>query len=139
MIATLLTRFNTEFDTWVPPIEVLRSRFAELLGRDDVVVWLAEDGDATGFVLVTLRPSPYYDGPVAVVDELYVVPARRGQGTGTALMDRLVGDLRGRACGEIQINVDSDDRDAIRFYEARGFVNREPGSADHMLCYLCEL
>lgn len=41
--------------------------------------------------------------------------------------------------GEIQINVDEDDRDARRFYERHGFTNLESGSTERMLCYLREL
>ena len=139
ILAALLVAFNTEFETWVPPLAVLEPRFAALLERADVIVLLAADDEVTGFALTTLRPSPYYDGPVAALDELYVVPARRGHGIGTELMDALVDELRGRACGEIQINVDGEDHDTRRFYEARGFVNQEPGSDEPMLCYTQEL
>lgn len=91
---------------------------------------------STGFALATLRPTPYYDGPLAVLDELYVVPAQRGLGLGTELLSQLVAILGGLACGEMHINVDSEDVDARRFYERHGFRNCEPGSADSMLCYV---
>lgn len=139
VVASLLTAFNTEFATWVPPLEDLERRFAALLERADVLVLLADPPEATGFALVTFRPSPYYDGPIASLDELYVVPARRGGGLGTQLFDALLAEARHRHCGEVQINVDEQDRDTRRFYEAHGFVNHEPGSDERMLCYIQDL
>lgn len=139
LVAAMLSAFNTEFDTWVPEIAELERRFEALLTRDDVVVVVSEDPDPGGFALVTLRPSPYYDGPVAALDEMYVVPARRGEGLGTAIMTLLLGLLRQRECGEVQINVDEHDEGARRFYEAHGFTNLEPGSTERMLCHLQEL
>lgn len=139
VVAGMLVAFNAEFDTWTPPLEILERRFASLLERSDVLVLLAEDPAPVGFALLTLRPSPYYDGPVTALDELYVVPQRRGQGVGTELMAALLREALGRDSGEVQINVDEEDRDARRFYEAHGFTNQEPGSAERMLCYLREL
>lgn len=138
----MLFAFNQEFDTWMPPIDVLERRFTRLLQRDDVLVLLAEapgaEGPApVGFALVTMRPSPYYDGPIAALDELYVTAARRDRGIGTELIDYLFHEARARGVGEIQINVDEDDVDTRRFYEAHGFTNHDDG--ERMLCYLREL
>lgn len=139
MLARLLAEFNAEFGTWAPPPPDLRRRFAALLAREDAVVTVSTDQPAAGFALVTLRPSPYYDGPVAALDELYVAPSRRGQGLGSALLALAVDAVLDLGGGEIQINVDEDDRDARRFYERHGFTNLESGSTERMLCYLREL
>lgn len=139
IVSRLLADFNAEFETWSPDRATLERRFARLLGRDDVLIVLGDDAEPCGFGLATLRPSPYYDGPVATLDELYVVPGRRGEGLGSQLVATLMRALRSRGCGEVQINVDEDDAGARRFYEARGFVNQEPGSSERMLCYLLEL
>lgn len=139
-IARLQFDFNTEFDAPVPSRERLRARYAQLLERPDVVVLLAGSAtDPTGFAFLTLRPTPFYDGPLAQLEELYVRPGQRGQGIGTVLLQsavRLVTEAHG---GEILINVDEVDADARRFYERHGFVNIEPGTDHRMLCYLREL
>lgn len=131
IVAKLLRDFNTEFDTPVP--DNLERRFNELLLRDDCLVLFAAD---LGFAFLTLRPSPYYDGPVAMLEELYVAPGHRGQGIGTALMGEALALVRQRGAGEMQINVDEVDADARRFYERHGFTNIEQGS--RMLLYVRE-
>lgn len=138
-LARLLVDFNEEFGAAAPAQDVLERRLAAMLARADVLGLLAGGATPTGFALATLRPTPYHDGPLAVLDELYVVPARRDAGIGSALMAALLAELRALGCGEVHINVDGEDRDARRFYEARGFRNREPGQDDQMLLYVQEL
>jgi GNAT superfamily N-acetyltransferase len=142
VVGGLLFDFNTEFDTPTPSAADFGDRFAVLLARTDVLVVLAEDpasGEATGFAYLTLRPTPYGDGPLAQLEELYVVPALRDGGIGTALLTRAVAEVEQRGGIEVHINVDEVDTDTRRFYERHGFVNIEPGQDYRMLCYLREL
>ena len=132
LVAKLMHDFNTEFDTPVP--DNLERRFAQLIARDDVLVVLAGE---VGFAYLTLRPSPYYDGPVAMLEELYVAPAHRGRGLGTRMIERVLSEIRKRGAGEMQINVDEVDAGARRFYERHCFTNIEAGS--RMLLYIREL
>ncbi|WP_261664398.1 GNAT family N-acetyltransferase [Deinococcus sp. Marseille-Q6407] len=139
-VAALLHEFNTEFGAPVPDLPTLTRRFAELLGRTDVLVLLAGNGAVlSGFAYLTFRPSPYWDGPLAQLEELYVRPELRGRGTGTQLLQRAIALTRERQGQEMHINVDEVDRDARRFYERHGFINVEPGQDERMLCYLQEL
>src|SRR5690606_10412030 len=137
--------FNTEFESPTPSAHELADRFRRLLAREDVLLLLAlgegEGGgqEPVGFALLTLRPTPYYDGPLAQLEELYVRPALRDQGIGGALLARAVGLVRQHDAGEVHINVDEVDFDTRRFYERHGFVNIEPGQDYRMLCYLREL
>ncbi len=137
-LARMLRDFNAEFGSPAPAQDVLTRRLSAMLARDDVV-GLVAGAAPEGFALATLRPTPYYDGPLAVLDELYVVPSLRDQGIGSALMAALLEQLRSLDCGELHINVDGEDHDARRFYEARGFRNREPGQDEQMLLYVQEL
>ena len=139
VVAHLLYEFNTEFQSPTPTSDEFAVRFRRLLPRDDVIVLLAGLQEPVGFALLTLRPTPYFDGPLAQLEELYVVPRLRGQGLGTALLDAAIGLVRTRDAGEMHINVDEIDTDTRRFYERHGFVNIEPGEDYRMLCYLREL
>ena len=140
-LARLLHDFNVEFETPTPSVEEFARRLTTQLGRDDVRAWLAEaDGEAVGFALATLRPSPYHDVGIALLEELYARPTRRGTGVGTALMTALMRWVEEHGIGEVQINVDEVDRDARRFYERLGFTNLEGTGpeASRMLLYLRE-
>jgi len=141
--ARLQVEFAEEFDTPTPSREVLEPRFRRLIADPDGFVLFAGDdaggGDPTGYALVTLRPTVYCDGPLAVLDELYVMPALRGSGIGTTLLEHAIAEVLRRGGGEMHINVDEIDVDARRFYERHGFVNVEPGTDYRMLCYIREL
>ena len=140
VVGRLLFDFNTEFEAPTPSADELARRFTALLARDDVLVVLAEDdGTATGFGYLTLRPTPYGDGPLAQLEELYVVPDLRDAGIGTAILTRALDEVLARGAIEVHINVDEVDVDTRRFYERHGFVNIEPGTDYRMLCYLREL
>ena len=132
VLARLLHDFNTEFESPTPSVDVLAHRFAALLGREDQLALLAGPGDGSGdgpggsgdgFAYLTLRRTPYYDGPVALLEELYVVPRLRDRGVGSALLTTAISLVRSRGSVEVQINVDEVDLDTRRFYERHGFVN----------------
>ena len=138
-VTQLQIDFNDEFDDPSPPFEVLLPRFRRLLADPAAFVLLAgEREDPLGYAVVTLRPTVYTDGPLAVLDELYVRPRRRAEGIGTVLLTRAIEEVRARGGGEMHINVDEVDTDARRFYERHGFVNIEPGSDSRMLLYIGE-
>ncbi|OUZ08579.1 GNAT family N-acetyltransferase [Aeromicrobium sp. PE09-221] len=138
--ARLQVDFAVEFETPTPAYEQLLPRFRALLAHSSAFVLLSgPPADPTGYAVVTLRPTVYCDGPLAVLDELYVVPSLRGGGIGTMLLRRAVDEVIARGGGEMHINVDEIDVDARRFYERHGFVNIEPGTDYRMLCYLREL
>lgn len=140
VVGRLLWDFNEEFYVSGPSAGEFAGRFRDLLDRDDVVVLLSGGAeDPTGFAFLTLRPTPYYDGPLAQLEELYVRPDLRDQGIGTALLLAVVDLVQSRGGGEIHINVDEVDEDTRRFYERHGFTNIQPGEDFRMLCYLREL
>jgi GNAT superfamily N-acetyltransferase len=135
----LLFDFNTEFGSPTPSADEFAARFADLLGRDDVIVLLAEAPEPVGFAYLTLRPTPYGDGPLAQLEELYVRPELRDHGIGTRLLLAALDRVRERGAIEMHINVDEVDVDTRRFYERHGFTNIEPGEDYRMLFYLREL
>ena len=140
LVGRLLHDFNVEFNSPTPSTETLTGRFRELLTRDDVLVQLAiSGGEVAGFAFLTLRPTPYYDGSFAQLEELYVLPPLRDSGIGAVLLGGSVERIRAKGAGEIHINVDEIDVDTRRFYERHGFVNIQPGTDYRMLCYLREL
>ncbi|MGP4033345.1 GNAT family N-acetyltransferase [Pseudarthrobacter sp. 1C304] len=138
VVARLLHDFNTEFSTPTPGVGELQARLTQLLAGDDVVVLLTGE-PASGVAVLSFRPNVWFQGPVAILDELYVRPDLRGRRLGSALLAAAVDVVRGRGGELMEINVDGDDTDARRFYEARGFTNTEPDQTDPMLYYYREL
>jgi GNAT superfamily N-acetyltransferase len=65
-----------------------RAAFAALIAEPSWGrVWVAEEaGSAIGYVALTLSFSLEFGGHDAFVDDLYVAPAHRGRGFGTALL-----------------------------------------------------
>ena len=138
IVARLLHDFNTEFSTPTPDARELQSRLTLLLAGDDVVVLLIGE-PASGVAVLSFRPNVWYRGPVAILDELYVRPELRGHRLGSALLDAALDLVQERGGSLIEINVDGEDTDARRFYEAHGFTNTEPDQTDPMLYYYREL
>ncbi len=134
MVAELLDRFNREFDTPSPGPAVLTARLELLLSGSEVVALVAGE-PAVGIALLTLRPNVWCEGPVALLDELYVVPTERGHGIGTALLAAAEALCRQRGGDLLEINVDGEDADARRFYERHGYSNRDLGQTQPQLYY----
>ena len=134
LAAGLLHDFNTEFGSPTPGPAALERRLRTLLAEPTTLTWLGGD-PAVAIALVTLRTNVWFDGPVALLDELYVAPGSRGRGVGSALVEALFARAREDGWGLIEVNVDEFDHDARRFYERHGFANTEPGSDERELYY----
>ena len=137
-VARLLDAFNREFETPTPGTTVLTTRLTRLLAGDDVFALLAGD-PAVAFALLTLRPNVWYDGPVALLDELYVAPGHRRLGIGSAMLAAAEALILRRGGELLEINVDGEDIDARRFYERHGYRNSNPGQDDPLLYYYRDL
>lgn len=134
VLGQLLWDFNTEFDSPTDSASVLTARFERLL--NDPAIRAIVAGHADGFALVSLRPAIWFDGPVAQLEELYVVPPLRDRGIGTAILTQARQCAIDAGSPEMHINVDEVDADTRRFYESHGFVNIEDGTDYRMLCYV---
>ena len=137
-IARLLHDFNTEFATPSPGARVLAERLGTLLAGPETFAIVA-GSELVAVALVTLRPNVWYEGRVALLDELYVVPHLRNQGIGSAIIELLLALAVEHGIDLIEINVDEGDVDAARFYERHGFGASEPGSDERALYYWLEL
>ena len=141
-VTRLLHDFNSEFDCPGPDPDQDVPRIERLLTRDDVLVVVSTidpGGHDVGIALLTLRPTAYWDGPLAQLEDLYVRPDLRSRGVGAALLDRASSEVRARGALEMHIIVDDADTGAQRFYRRHGFSFVDPDSDSGMRLYLQQL
>jgi ribosomal protein S18 acetylase RimI-like enzyme len=133
-VARMLHDFNTEYDDITPGVEVLTDRIAMTLESGEITVVLA--GDAPdGFALLRFSTCLTIEGLEAYLAELYVVPARRGEGIGRALMRETLKLCRERGAAWIFLGTSHDDRVARALYESEGFTNREGGETGPVMYF----
>ena len=80
----------------------------------------------------------WFEGPVALLDELYVRPDRRGRRIGHALITAVEALAQERGTPQVEVNVDGEDVDARRFYAAHGYSCVEPGATEPSYYYAKE-
>jgi ribosomal protein S18 acetylase RimI-like enzyme len=130
----LLHAFNAEFDEPTPDADVLAERAAPLIESGEVVVLFAGDGP-DGFAELRFRPSVYTGALDAYLEELYVVPERRGRGLGRTLLEAAMDEARARGAAHIDLGTSEDDVAARGLYESAGFTNREGGPDGPRMLY----
>lgn len=138
-IARLLHEFNLEYDEPTPGVAKLTGTVRRLLEGSEIAVLLAGDG-RDGLSLFRFRPALWADGPETYLQELYVVPASRGQGIGRRLLEATIEFARAAGASGIDLNTGETDTAARALYESIGFTNKE-GSPDgpSMLFYEREI
>jgi ribosomal protein S18 acetylase RimI-like enzyme len=134
VFGTLLHRFNVEFGEATPDAEVIAERAAPLIERGELVVLFIGDGPA-GFAQLRFHPSLSRGAPDAYLEELYVVPERRGQGLGRVLLEAAMEHARQRGAAHIELTTSEDDAAALTLYQRAGFTNREGGLEGPRMLY----
>jgi GNAT superfamily N-acetyltransferase len=87
-------------------------------GRQVAEVILAElQGSAVGFALFFHNFSTFLGQPGIYLEDLYVTPAMRGKGVGTALLSFLARLASERGCGRLEWAVLDWNQSAITFYK----------------------
>ena len=94
------------------------------LSYPDRGILLAERaGNIIGLLSYSIRPDLYHAGPTALIEELVVNSATRGQGIGSALLQAAEDHLRAAGCVEISVSVMPDNQRAIKFYRLHGMID----------------
>lgn len=132
--ARLLHAFNVEFDEPTPAAAVIAERAAPLIESGEVTVLFAGDGP-DGFAQLRFRPSLSTGALDAYLEELYVVPERRGRGLGRALLEAAMEHARERGAAHLDLGTSENDVAARALYESAGFTNREGGPEGPRMLY----
>ena len=135
-VGRLLHDFNTEFDEQVPGPPAIAERVREVIASGETIVLLGGSGPEALAVL-RFRPSLYSSDLECYLAELYVVPDRRGQGLGRAVMETAIEVAREQGAKYMDLGTSEDDVAARALYESLGFNNRE-GKPDGPINYFYE-
>lgn len=82
--------------------------------------WLLEDAEeAIGFM--SFGPAPDPAGPLIKLHKLYLQPSYHSRGLGGLLLGRVEQECKSRGVPLIRLNVNKNNRRAIRSYERNGF------------------
>jgi len=112
-------------------IENYDPRRVETLLRDVLTTpgrascWIAEEhGDPTGYVLAVFVLSLEHGGMMAEIDEFFVVPEARGNGTGSALLRHAERELQQLGVVRLQLQLALENKRGRAFYVAHGYMPR---------------
>jgi ribosomal protein S18 acetylase RimI-like enzyme len=123
-IGRLLHDFNTEFDDPTTGAEKLAKRVRRLLAEEQLTVLLGGAGP-DGLAILRFRAALWTEALECYLAELYVVPARRGQGLGRALLQAAIKLARSKGATHMDLGTGENDLAARALYESLGFSNRE--------------
>ena len=93
-----------------------------LLGQGELTVLVGGPGP-DGLALLRFRPAIWTSALECYLAELYVVPGRRGQGLGRALMEAAIEVARAEGADHMDLGTGEDDTAARALYESLGFDN----------------
>ncbi len=123
-IGHLLHDFNSEFGDPTPGPRALAERVRELLAAGEITVLLG-GREPHGLAVLRFRPAIWSDALDCYLEELYVVPERRGRGLGRALMEAAIELARRSGATHMDLGTGENDLAARALYESLGFSHRE--------------
>jgi ribosomal protein S18 acetylase RimI-like enzyme len=123
-VADLLDRFQKEFDEFTPGAKVLAPRVREHIAHG-LSLFLLAGPSHVGVAQLRFREYLLTGTPMCYLEELYVVPDRRGEGHGRMLMETALDLARARGATTMELGTAADDIAARGLYESLGFSNLE--------------
>jgi ribosomal protein S18 acetylase RimI-like enzyme len=126
-VGQLLHDFNREYGEPTPTPAEMAERMAELMDNgDETIVLLTDEPDhPDGLAVLRLRPGIWSRAQECYLAELYVIPERRRQGRGLALMEAAMAAARTAGADHIDLGTGEHDTGARALYERLGFVSRD--------------
>ena len=125
-VGRLLHDFNREYDEPTPTPVEMAARMAELIDGDETIVLLTDGAESPdGLAVLRLRPGIWSRALECYLAELYVIPVRRRQGRGLALMEAAMATARAAGADHMDLGTGEHDTGARALYERLGFVSRD--------------
>ncbi len=128
-LARMLHDFNLEFGEPSPGTRILEPRIRDFIANE-TKVYLLTDPKPDGFAQLSFNASVWTEGPIALIEELYVIPESRRRGLGRSLMEFILDLAASRDAGGVEVITGEDDFGARALYESFGFRNEIEGEAN---------
>ncbi|HEX4109904.1 MAG TPA: GNAT family N-acetyltransferase [Solirubrobacteraceae bacterium] len=130
-VATLLTAFRDHLDRGRPSDNAILAGVERLIEGLDAEFLLAcadDDSPPTGVAQLRFRFSLWEASPDAWLEDVFVLPAARRHGIGTALVTAAVARAGERGSRRIELDVTEDNAPALALYEGIGFSAAAKGA-----------
>lgn len=87
-------------------------------------VWFIEcDSHTAGYIAITACFSLEFGGAFGLLDELYLIPERRGHGLGAQAIAFAELWCRSHGCEALRLEVELSNERALRLYRQGGFIS----------------
>ena len=112
--------------------EWAKAAFLALLGNLPLgAIWIAtSDGEAVGYVVLTVRFTMEFGGLDAFIDDLFVRPAFRRRGLAQSLLAELFSECDRRGVLAVHVEAGRDNDAALGLYRSRGL---QPGTDGRLM------
>jgi len=89
------------------------------------ILVLREDNRILGMINLLFTVSTACGGKVALLEDMVILPSRRGNGLGSKLLQAAIALARHEGCLRITLLTDLANDSAMRFYQRHGFMMSE--------------
>ena len=120
VVSSLIGSFRDYLEGSSPTDEAIAAAVPGLIDDPNSEFLLAGEPEV-GFAQVRFRPSVWTGSDDAWLEDVFVVEEARGEGIGRLLAEAAVQRARKRGCGRIQLETNTNNRQAVSLYEAIGF------------------
>lgn len=123
-LSDLLSILFAQEAEFIPNPEAQQRGLAHIIGNAEMgAVWVAkQDQHIVGMVNILFTVSTALGERVALLEDMVIAPAQRGEGVGTALLSAAIAWAGAQGCKRITLLTDRTNIAAQRFYGKQGFT-----------------
>lgn len=123
LIELLMTLFEQEAE-FEPNSEAQSSALSKIISDPKIgIVLVAKDNEKIfGMVNLLFTESTALGSTVAIIEDMIVLSAFRGEGIGSQLIDYAISEAKNVGCKRITLLTDIGNTQAQSFYQKKGFM-----------------
>jgi GNAT superfamily N-acetyltransferase len=123
LVELLKTLFEQE-EEFQPNSEAQRKALSKIIldSKIGIVLVARNDEKILGMVNLLFTESTALGSKVAILEDMVVLPASRGKGIGSQLIDFAISEAKNEGCKRITLLTDIENAQAQYFYLKKGFL-----------------